>query len=196
MDVPLRDGDRTGALHERVRDAIARRAPLAIWGSGSKGFLGNASAGEPLDVREHAGIVAENGQMLAFEPPHFGAGATLGGTIACALSGPRRASAGAARDFVLGVRMLDGRGERLRFGGEVIKNVAGYDLSRLMTGAFGTLGVLLDVSLRVVPRPRAETTRVIELDAAAALQRVRAWADAVADPREGVAADALGISTH
>jgi glycolate dehydrogenase FAD-binding subunit len=193
-------GDRTDALREHVRDAIARRASLAIRGSGSKSFLGNRCDGEPLDVRAHAGIVSyapgelvitaragtpladleaaldANGQMLAFEPPHFGPDATLGGTIACALSGPRRASTGAARDFVLGTRILDGRGEVLRFGGEVIKNVAGYDVSRLMTGAFGTLGVLLDVSLRVVPKPRAETTRVLELDASQALQRVRSWA--------------------
>ena len=193
-------GDRTDALRERVLDAVARRAPLVIRGSGSKRFLGNCCDGAPLDMREHAGIVGyapgelvitaragtrladleaaldTNGQMLAFEPPSFGPDATLGGTIACALSGPRRASVGAARDFVLGTRVIDGRGEVLRFGGEVIKNVAGYDVSRLMTGAFGTLGVLLDVSLRVVPQPRAETTRVLEQDAPEALRRMRAWA--------------------
>ncbi|HKE46625.1 MAG TPA: glycolate oxidase subunit GlcE [Rhodanobacteraceae bacterium] len=194
------DGDRTEPIRERVCDAIARNAPLAIRGSGSKAFLGNRCEGEPLDLRGHAGIVSyapgelvvtaragtrladletaldANGQMLAFEPPRFGPDATLGGTIACALSGPRRASVGAARDFVLGTRVIDGRGEVLRFGGEVIKNVAGYDVSRLMTGAFGTLGVLLDVSLRVVPKPRLEATRVLELDATEALRRVRAWA--------------------
>jgi glycolate oxidase FAD binding subunit len=195
----MRGGDETQTLRDRVRDAAARRAAFRLRGSGSKDFLGNAGAGEVLDLRAHAGIVryaprelvitaragtrlhdleaalAENAQMLAFEPPHFGRDATLGGTIACGLSGPRRANGGAARDFVLGVRILDGRGEVLRFGGEVIKNVAGYDVSRLMTGAFGTLGILLDLSLRVVPCPRAEETRVLELDAATALQRVRAW---------------------
>ena len=199
MDAP-RERDETEALCERVRDAAALKTPLVIRGSGSKAFLVDACRGETLDVAAHAGIVAyapdelvitaragtrlsdleallaANGQMLGFEPPHFGPDATLGGTIACALSGPRRASTGAARDFVLGSRIVDGRGDVLRFGGEVIKNVAGYDVSRLMTGAFGTLGVLLDVSLKLVPIPRAERTRVLEIDAAAALQRVRAWA--------------------
>ena len=195
----LRERDETALLQERVRAAASRRTPFALRGSGSKNFLGNACEGETLEVGGHAGIVtyapgelvmtaragtrladleavlAANGQMLAFEPPHFGADATLGGTIACGLSGPRRATAGAARDFVLGVRLVDGRGEVLHFGGEVIKNVAGYDVSRLMTGAFGTLGILLEISLRVVPQPRAETTRVLELGPAEALQRVRAW---------------------
>ena len=195
----LRERDETARLQERVRAAAARQVPLALCGSGSKAFLGNAGEGEPLDLAAHAGIVAyapgelvvtaragtrlvdletvlaANGQMLAFEPPHFGGNATLGGTIACGLSGPRRATAGAARDFVLGVRLVDGRGDVLRFGGEVIKNVAGYDVSRLMTGAFGTLGILLEISLRVVPRPRAETTRVLELGPVEALQRVRDW---------------------
>jgi glycolate oxidase FAD binding subunit len=99
-----------------------------------------------------------HGQMLAFEPPHFGAAATLGGCIAAGLSGPRRVAAGSARDFVLGVRMLDGKGEDLHFGGQVMKNVAGYDVSRLMAGSMGTLGVLLEVSLKVLPKPAIETT--------------------------------------
>ena len=117
-----------------------------------------------------------HGQMLAFEPPHFGSGATLGGCIAAGLSGPRRASAGAARDFVLGVRMLDGRGDDLKFGGQVMKNVAGYDVSRLMTGSMGTLGVLLEVSLKVLPIPAAELTLRFEMEEAEAIRNMNAWA--------------------
>ena len=117
-----------------------------------------------------------HGQMLAFEPPHFGSGATLGGCIATGLSGPRRASAGAARDFVLGVRMLDGRGDDLRFGGQVMKNVAGYDVSRLMTGSVGTLGVLLEVSLKVLPIPATELTLRFQTSEAEAIRNMNAWA--------------------
>ena len=113
-----------------------------------------------------------HGQMLAFEPPHFGSGATLGGCIATGLSGPRRVSAGAARDFVLGVRMLDGRGDDLSFGGQVMKNVAGYDVSRLMTGSMGTLGVLLEVSLKVLPIPAMELTLRLEMDEAEAIENM------------------------
>src|SRR5690606_10426623 len=120
--------------------------------------------------------LAERHQMLAFEPPHFGPDATLGGAIACGLSGPRRAAAGAARDFVLGVRILDGRGADLAFGGRVMKNVAGYDVSRLMVGAMGTLGVLLEISLKVLPVPAHEVSLRFELDAGAAIQRMNEWA--------------------
>ncbi len=120
--------------------------------------------------------LAEHGQGLPFEPPRLGPGATLGGTIACALSGPARPYAGAARDLVLGTRVLTGRAEVLRFGGEVMKNVAGYDISRLMTGAMGTLGVLLEVSLKVLPLPAAEQTQVLELDQAQAIATLNAWA--------------------
>lgn len=153
-----------------------------------------------LDVRGHRGIVRyeptelvvtaragtllaeiesaldEKRQMLAFEPPHFGERATLGGTIACGFSGPRRPYAGAARDFVLGVRVINGRGELLRFGGEVMKNVAGYDVSRLMVGALGTLGVLLEISLKVSPRPRAELTLARETSTADAIRLANEWA--------------------
>src|SRR3569833_987537 len=122
--------DLTAQLQAQARDALARAAPLRIAG----------------------------GDTQAFEPPHFGERATLGGTIACGLSGPRRAYTGAARDFVLGMQMINGHGEVLRFGGEVMKNVAGYDVSRLMTGAMGTLGVILEVSLKVLPRPAYELT--------------------------------------
>ncbi len=180
------ESDQTEALCARVLAALEQDAPLALQGSGSKSFLGLTGGGTPLDVSGHRGVVhyapeelvltvrtgtplkeveallAERGQMLAFEPPHFGSGATIGGTFAAGLSGPRRAAAGSARDFVLGMRFINGRGEILRVGGEVIKNVAGYDLSRLMVGAFGTLGLMLDVSLKVLPQPRAELTLVHE----------------------------------
>lgn len=194
------DADLTEQLAERVRAAHAAGTPLAIVGGGTKAWLGRPVQGERLDVSGHRGIVsyepteltltaragtplaeieavlAERGQRLAFEPPHHGASATLGGTVACNLSGPARPYAGACRDFVLGVRILNGRGEVLRFGGEVMKNVAGYDLSRLMAGAQGTLGVLLEISLKVLPRPAAELTLALELDAAAAVERFNLWA--------------------
>jgi glycolate oxidase FAD binding subunit len=140
-----------------------------------------ARAGTPLAAIE--AVLAEHDQMLGFEPPHFadgietrGAGATLGGTLACGLSGPRRPYAGSARDFVLGTQIINGRGEVLRFGGQVMKNVAGYDLSRLMVGAFGTLGVILEASLKVLPRPAAEVTLAFEMPADAALRRMNDWA--------------------
>lgn len=176
-------------LQERVAMAAANGSRLSIIGGGSKAFLGGAEQGLPLYVEGHSGVVSyeprelvitaragtplreienlltEQGQMLPFEPPHFGASATLGGTVACGLSGPRRPYAGAARDHVLGVRLINGRAEQLRFGGEVMKNVAGYDLSRLQAGAFGTLGVMLDISLKVVPRPAEEITLVQERSA-------------------------------
>jgi len=185
---------------ERIRAAAAARTPLRIRGGGSKDFYGGAPEGEVLAVEAHRGIVdyeptelvvtaragtplieleralAERGQMLAFEPPHYGPGATLGGTIACGLSGPRRAAAGAARDFVLGVRILDGRGDELAFGGKVMKNVAGYDVSRLMVGSMGTLGLLLDVSLKVLPRPEHEVSLRFELDQESAIRRMNEWA--------------------
>ena len=133
-----------------------------------------ARAGTPLREVERA--LAQAGQHLPFEPPRFRGGGTLGGAVACGLAGPGRPWWGAVRDAVLGVEMINGRGERLRFGGQVMKNVAGYDVSRLQVGAFGTLGVLLSVSLKVLPRPPAERTLLFELDAAAALERCRAWA--------------------
>jgi glycolate oxidase FAD binding subunit len=192
--------DMTETLRERVLAAAAERTPLRIRGGGTKDFYGGPLAGEPLDTRDHAGIVAyeptelvvtvragtplaeleailaEQGQMLAFEPPHFGARATVGGCLAAGLSGPRRATAGAVRDFVLGVKLLDGKGEVLRFGGQVMKNVAGYDVSRLMAGALGTLGLLLEVSLKVLPKPAAEATLRLEMPQGAAIETMNRWA--------------------
>lgn len=179
--------DATDELQEQVRSAARQHSPLVISGSGSKAFLGNAVQGSLLDTTLHQGILSyepselvitaragtplteievtlsAQSQMLAFEPPHFGPGATLGGTLACGLSGPRRAYAGAAKDFVLGTRIINGKAEVLRFGGEVIKNVAGYDISRLMVGAMGTLGLILEASLKIVPQPEVELTLVQNL---------------------------------
>ena len=192
-------------LVEKIQHAAAHQEKLEIRGSGSKSFYGGVPQGTLLDMSAHHGIIdyaptelvltarsgtplseveallAEQNQMLAFEPPNFGAphldtGATLGGCIASGLSGPRRAYSGAVRDFVLGVGILDGRGQHTKFGGQVMKNVAGYDVSRLMTGAMGTLGVLLDVSLKVLPRPAATLSLRFECDQQQGIQRVNAWA--------------------
>ena len=187
-------------LSERIKQHAASKAPLQIRAGGSKDFYGGPLQGEPLDMRTYSGIIdyepkelvltvragtplaeieavmAKEKQMLPFEPPHFSGGATIGGTVASGLSGPRRPYTGAVRDFVLGTRIVNGKGEDLHFGGRVIKNVAGYDVSRLMTGAMGTLGVVLDISFKVLPTPTAEITLRFELDEAAAIQRVNEWA--------------------
>lgn len=177
-------------LLQAVTQAIEHKRPLYIRGGGSKDFYGNSQAAtsqhtilnttdwqgivdyEPseLVVTARAGtsladlekLLHEQGQMLAFEPPYFSTATTLGGCVAAGLSGPRRAYAGAVRDYVLGVQLLDGQGSILSFGGQVMKNVAGYDVSRLMVGAMGTLGVLLEVSLKVLPRPETERTLCIQ----------------------------------
>lgn len=221
--------DQTEKLRERVLAAATDKTPLRIRGGGTKDFYGNPPAGELLDTTGHAGIVAyeptelvvtvragtplaeleaalaAQGQMLAFEPPHFSDhpvgraaarrpkevpagqatadvglkadlhGATVGGSVAAGLSGPRRAAAGSVRDFVLGVKVLDGKGEVLSFGGQVMKNVAGYDVSRLMTGALGTLGLLLEVSLKVLPKPAAEATLRLELPQDKAIETLNRW---------------------
>ncbi len=185
---------------ETIRKAAPEQVQLRIRGSGSKDFYGLVLMGDVLDTRSLTGIVdyeptelvitaragtplreidkalAGGGQMLAFEPPHFGAGATLGGCIATGFSGPRRATAGSARDFVLGVRIVNGLGEDLRFGGQVMKNVAGYDLSRLLTGSFGTLGLITEASLKVLPVPAEERTLRFALDEAAAIESMNKWA--------------------
>ena len=186
-------------LQEAVSEAASSARAVRIVGGDSKHFYGREPTGDPLSVSECRGIVnyqptelvitaragtplseledslAQRGQMLGFEPPAFGATATLGGTIACALSGPRRPYLGAARDFVLGVKLLNGKSEILRFGGEVMKNVAGYDLSRLLTGSLGTLGIILEVSLKVLPRPLLERTLCFSLDQAGAIDTVNRW---------------------
>ncbi len=187
-------------LSDTIRAAAEAKRPLRIRGGGSKAFYGNATSGDDVDVTAYRGIVSYeptelvitaragtplveieaamrgHGQMLGFEPPHFGGGATLGGCIAAGLSGPRRAYSGSARDFVLGVRLLDGRGTDLAFGGQVMKNVAGYDVSRLVTGSLGTLGVILEVSLKTLPLPPAELTLCREHSRVDAIAAMNAWA--------------------
>ena len=192
--------DLVDQLSRTIKEAAAKKRPLCIRGGGTKDFYGGALHGNKLDTGGYRGIVAyeptelvitaragtplaeveaaleEKGQMLAFEPPHFGAGATIGGCVAAGLSGPRRPYAGALRDFLLGVRMLDGKGADLTFGGQVMKNVAGYDVSRLMAGSMGTLGMLLEVSLKVLPRPGATTTRRLKCSEAEAIRLMNDWA--------------------
>ena len=195
----MTDMDASTALLEQVNHALNSGTPLRIIGSGSKAHLGNPTPGDVLDTRGHRGIVsydptelvltaragtplqeieaalAEHGQMLTCEPPHLGAGATLGGMVAAGLSGPRRPWAGSVRDHVLGTRVITGHGKLLRFGGEVMKNVAGYDLSRLMAGSFGCLGLLTEVSIKVLPRPRQCLGLRLEMDAETALLRLAEW---------------------
>lgn len=191
------------ALAERIGAAAGRRERLRIRAGGSKEFYGNPARGEPLDPRALRGVVSyeptelalavrcgtplaeiealldSEGQMLAFEPPHFGAAATVGGCIASGLAGPRRAAAGYAyggvRDFVLGAKLLDGRGRLLSFGGMVMKNVAGYDAARLLVGSLGVLGVIVEVALKVVPRHPAQATLQFELSESEALRQLNRW---------------------
>jgi glycolate oxidase FAD binding subunit len=173
-------------LVDQIRTARSRRAPLRIEGGGTKDFYGEPPRGEPLSLRGLAGIssyepselvvtvragtvlgeleaaLAEKGQCLPFEPPRFAAGGTLGGMVAAGLSGPSRAAVGALRDYVLGVTLLNGRGELMSFGGQVMKNVAGYDVSRLIAGSWGVLGVICEVSLKVLASPADSVTLEFE----------------------------------
>lgn len=184
---------------EAFRDRILERKPLRLRGGGSKDFYGGPLAGGILDTRDYAGIIgyeptelvitaragtplaelksalATRRQVLPCEPPAFGE-ATVGGVVAAGLSGPRRASAGSLRDYVLGVKLLDGEGRELNFGGQVMKNVAGYDVSRLIAGSLGTLGLILDVSLKVLPLPAALATLRLEMPQGPALAALNRWA--------------------
>jgi len=186
-------------LIDRVQSAQAAGAQLCIRGGGTKDFYGEAPQGEPLDTRvlegissyeptelvvtarcgtslaELEGALAEHGQCLPFEPPHFGPGATVGGMVASGLSGPARAAVGSVRDYVLGATLLNGKGEVLSFGGQVMKNVAGYDVSRLLAGSMGVLGVILEVSLKVLPLAPATATLRFQMDQTEALDRLNRW---------------------
>ena len=192
------DFDNSSGLLEQVNQALQYATPLRIQGANSKLFLGRDVAGEVLDTRGHRGIVSydptelvitarcgtplselahaleQAQQMLPCEPPSFG-DATVGGMIASGLSGPRRPWAGSVRDYVLGTRVITGHGKHLRFGGEVMKNVAGYDLSRLMAGSYGSLGVITEVSLKVLPKPRQCLSISLEMDIDRALLRLAEW---------------------
>jgi len=186
-------------LVERVRAARADKTPLDIQGGGTKAFYGEAPRGEPLDVTGLAGIssyepselvvtaragtplaqleaaLAECGQCLPFEPPRFAGVGTVGGMVAAGLAGPARAAVGGLRDYVLGATLLNGRAELLAFGGTVMKNVAGYDVSRALAGSMGCLGVICEVSLKVLPVAHATLTLRLEMDEAQAVQRMNEW---------------------
>jgi len=170
-------GNAPDANDERICDTLAMRAYCGVIDYQPSELVVTVRAGTPLT--ELQALLAQEGQMLAFEPPHFGpdagAAATVGGCIASGLAGPRRVAAGGVRDFVLGVRLLDAEGRVLRFGGEVMKNVAGYDVSRLMAGSLGIFGVLLDVSLKVVPQPLCERTLRLAADEGQALALFAHW---------------------
>lgn len=181
-------------LQHAVMQAIDHGTPLRIVGGNSKHFLGREVSGVELSLAGHKGIVnyeptelvltarsgtpvreieavlLEQNQMIGFDPPRFDESATLGGTVASGLSGSCRPFRGSVRDFVLGTRIINGKGDILSFGGEVMKNVAGYDVSRLMAGAMGTLGVLLGVSMKVLPRPQVDITLQIQMNEAEALE--------------------------
>jgi glycolate oxidase FAD binding subunit len=174
--------DLSTEFQQQISDAVAREVPINLVGGNTKQFYGREPRGEILHVAGNRGVVdyeptelvitvrngttlpqleailAEQGQMLGFEPPYFGQKATIGGAIACGLSGPRRPFSGAVRDHILGCKIINGYADSLSFGGEVMKNVAGYDLSRLMAGSMGTLGLIVEVSLKVVPKPEVELT--------------------------------------
>ena len=194
----------TSAAIARIQAAIANGAPLRIRGGGSKDFYGPSRAGEVLDTTGLSGVLsyepselvvtvgagtplveleallAEHGQCLPFEPPHFAwsqsqGSSTVGGMVAAGLAGPARASVGGVRDYVLGLKLINGQAQHLTFGGQVMKNVAGYDVSRLMVGSMGTLGLITEVSLKVLPVAPAEATLVFEADQAVALEQLHRW---------------------
>jgi glycolate oxidase FAD binding subunit len=186
-------------IQDQVRQATAQRTLLEIRGGGTKAFYGGEPIGELLDMRPLTGIssyepselvvtvragtplaeleatLAEKGQCLPFEPPRFAAGGTVGGMVAAGLAGPARAAVGGVRDYVLGATLVNGRGEALSFGGQVMKNVAGYDLSRALAGSMGVLGVIAEVSLKVLPTAPATVTLRLEMDAATAIKKLNDW---------------------
>jgi len=189
----------TNSLLEQVANAVNHKAPLHIFGGHSKSFYGNHIESEAINTAEHTGIIEyqpselvvtvrsgtklneleaelkSNKQMLAFEPPQHNGNTTIGGVIACGMSGPRRVACGSARDFMLGTTLINGKAEKLKFGGQVMKNVAGYDASRLMVGAQGTLGLMLDMSLKVLPLSETETSLKISLGNNDATNNIRQW---------------------
>jgi glycolate oxidase FAD binding subunit len=184
---------------ERIATATTNKSPLRIKGNGTKDWYGQSLQGEVLDTTAYNGIIAydptelvitaragtslreigkalsEKNQMLAFEPPRFDGLATIGGIVASGLSGPRRQAVGAVRDFVLGAVLMDGKADVLHFGGQVMKNVAGYDVSRLLTGSMGTLGLILEVSIKVLPRPVAQQSLQFAMTQEQALHQLNVW---------------------
>ena len=186
-------------FRDRIMSATRSGTALRIRGNGTKDWYGQELNGELLDTTAYSGIIsydptelvvtaragtnlreigkalAEKKQMLAFEPPRFDGLATVGGIVASGLSGPRRQAVGSVRDFVLGTVLMDGKGETLHFGGQVMKNVAGYDVSRLLTGSLGTLGLILEVSLKVLPRPFAQHSLQFAMSEQDALHQLNVW---------------------
>ena len=184
---------------ERIATATASKSPLRIKGNGTKDWYCQSLQGEVLDTTAYSGIIAydptelvitaragtnlreigkalsEKNQMLAFEPPRFDGLATIGGIVASGLSGPRRQAVGAVRDFVLGAVLMDGKADVLHFGGQVMKNVAGYDVSRLLTGSMGTLGLILEISIKVLPRPVAQQSLQFAMTQEQALHQLNVW---------------------
>lgn len=191
--------DISDSLIEQVHNAASNQSALTISGGNSKNFYGNTVRGETVATASHSGIIKyqpselvvtvrsgtllteletelkANNQMLAFEPPSHSTNSTIGGIIACSLSGPRRVACGSARDFVLGASIINGRAESLKFGGQVMKNVAGYDASRLMVGAQGTLGIITDISLKVLPINETEITVNINTEKERGFTQLRRW---------------------
>ena len=184
---------------DQVRTARVANGHFRIVGGGTKDFYGNALQGAPLDMRPLTGIssyeptelvvtvragtplaeleaaLAAKGQHLAFEPPRLGPASTVGGMVAAGLAGPARAAAGSVRDHLLGATLLNGKGEVLSFGGQVMKNVAGYDVSRVLAGSMGLLGVICEVSLKVLPLQTTTATLRFEMDQAQALRALNTW---------------------
>ena len=187
-------------FREQILNAAKNKSPLSIQGGGTKSWYGNPNNHAKLDTRSYSGILEyqpeelvitacagtplkeveaalkEKNQVLAFEPPHFGENATFGGAIAAGLAGPGRITVGNFRDFVLGTRILDGKGQDLSFGGKVMKNVAGYDVSRLLPGSLGTLSLLLEASVKVLPKPAATATLRCQISQKKALKALNEWA--------------------
>ena len=188
------------AFREQILNAAKTKTPLSIEGGGTKSWYGNPNNYAKLNTRSYSGILEyqpeelvitacagtplkeieavlkEKNQVLAFEPPHFGENATFGGAIAAGLAGPGRITVGNFRDFVLGARILDGKGQDLSFGGKVMKNVAGYDVSRLLPGSLGTLSLLLEASVKVLPKPAATATLRCQISQEKALKALNEWA--------------------
>ena len=186
-------------FRDRIMSATRSCTALRIRGNGTKDWYGQELSGELLDTTAYSGIIsydptelvitaragttlreigkalAEKKQMLAFEPPRYDGLATIGGIVASGLSGPRRQAVGSVRDFVLGTVLMDGKGETLHFGGQVMKNVAGYDVSRLLTGSLGTLGLILEVSIKVLPRPFAQHSLQLAMSEQDALHQLNVW---------------------
>jgi len=191
--------DQQQSMVLKVREAVEKQLPVAIIGGNTKAFYGYPSEAKRLDTSGHRGVIeydpgelvitcragsllsdisdilAEEGQHLPFEPPAFGQQATIGGTIACGFSGPRRPWSGSLRDYLLGVKLINGAGEVVSYGGQVMKNVAGYDISRLIAGSMGTLGVLLEASFKVLPVPAHEITLGFDCDQAEAICKINSW---------------------